>query len=195
MQPETMIPARLWLWTAVLTHMDRQVVPGQPIRPCRHECIDGTYMAIYDLGLPEGAVVVATAAGLPEHLGTAYVVLGETLQHVHHYEAQDIIDPDGATERLHKRLLKEARLDVVSKRVRFPDGHALTSGAFVRWGGWWAVVGEVTPRQAWLRGATTEEILAAGEVLPVAPVGADLLAAIRAEVAEAEAEATTPAAA
>lgn len=195
MQTETMIPARYWLWTAVLTHTDRQVVAGQPIKPTRHERIDGAYMAIYDLGLPEGTVVVTTDAGLPEHYSTAFVVLGEMLQHVHHHEAQDIIDPAGATERLHQRLRKDARLDVVSKRVRFPDGHALTSGAFVRWGGWWAVVGEVTPRQAWLRGATTEEILAAEEVLPVAPVGADLLAAIRAEVAEAEAEAAASAAA
>jgi hypothetical protein len=53
----------------------------------------------------------------------------------------------------------------------------------------------VTARQAWLRAATDAEILAAGEVLPVAPVGAELIAAIRAEVAAAEAEAEAEAAA
>ncbi|GJD81466.1 MULTISPECIES: hypothetical protein [Methylobacteriaceae] len=53
----------------------------------------------------------------------------------------------------------------------------------------------MTARQAWLRAATDAEILAAGEVLPVAPVGAELIAAIRAEVAAAEAEAEAEAAA
>lgn len=42
----------------------------------------------------------------------------------------------------------------------------------------------VTARQAWARAATEDEILAAGISLPVALVGADLLAAIRAEAAE-----------
>lgn len=53
----------------------------------------------------------------------------------------------------------------------------------------------MTARQAWVRAATKAEILAAGYTLPIAPVGADLLAAIKAEVAEAEAEAAAPAAA
>ncbi len=43
-----------------------------------------------------------------------------------------------------------------------------------------------------MRAATTAEILAAGGVVPEAPVGEALIAAIRAEVAE---EAATPAAA
>jgi hypothetical protein len=186
---ETIIPARYWLWTTMLTPMSRAVVVHEPLYPSHHERVDGIYMSFVRIDAPEGTVLMTTDAGLIERHGTPYVVLGEILQHVWEHEAQDLLDPAGATERLRQRLCRKAGLDSVSRRHRFPDGHTLTKGEFRRWGGWWAVVTEVTTRQAWMRAATEAEILAAGEVMPVAPTGADLLAAIRAEVAKTEAEA------
>lgn len=188
MRVDVAIPARLWLWTTMLSPMSRDVVAADPIYAVRHERIDGVHTGIFSFEADEGAVVMTTQAGVPERHGDTYVVLGDVLQHVHEHEAQDLLEPAEATARLHARLRRAAGLDDVSRRLRFPDGHALTKGAFVRWGAWWAVVGDVTARQAWLRAATDEEILAAGETLPVAPVGAELIERIRAEVAAAEAE-------
>lgn len=68
----------------------------------------------------------------------------------------------------------------------------MMKGQFRAWGGWYAVVTDVTARQVWMRAATTAEIIAGGGVVPEAPVGEDLIAAIRAEVAE---DAAAPAAA
>lgn len=189
------IPARLWLWTAMLTPMARRVVADRPLHAVRYERIDGVYTAVIEADVPEGSVLLTTQAGIPERFGDAYVVLGDVLQHVWEHEAQDVLDPAGATARLHERLKRQAGIDSVSRRFRYPDGHALTEGMFLKWGGWWAVVGPVTARQAWARAATEQEILAAGEVLPVAPVGEALIAAIRAEAEAAEAEAAAPAAA
>lgn len=114
MQTETMIPAKLWLWTTYLTPMSRDVVVDQPIQPVRHERIDGVYMGIYALDLAEGTVLATTHAGVPERFGTHYVVLGDMLQHVHPHEARELIEPVGATERMHDRLRAGAGLDSVS---------------------------------------------------------------------------------
>jgi len=178
------IPARHWLWTAALTPGTRRVVVDKPLHPVRYEILDGVHTGIVEADLPEGTVVVTTSAGMPERFGTAYVVLADVLQHVHEHEAQDLLDPAEATLRLHERLKSEVGLDGVSRRVRFPDGHAMSKGEFRAWGGWYAVVTDTTARQVWMRAATTSEILAGGGVVPEAPVGDDLIAAIRAEVAE-----------
>jgi hypothetical protein len=193
MRVGTMIPANLWLWTTMLTPMSRAVVVRDPIHPCRHERIDGKFMSLHDLDFPEGTVLMTTDAGLIQRHGTSFVVLDGRLQHVWEHEAQDLLDPAEATTRLHGRLRRDAGLDDVSRRFRFPDGHSLTKGQFRVRGGWYAVVTEVTARQAWMRAATTDEILAAGGVLPVAPVGAELLDAIRAEAAQEAAEAAAAA--
>ena len=110
------------------------------------------------------------------------------------HEAQDLLDPAEATPRLHERLRTQACLDLVSRRVRFPNGHSMTRGEFRVWGGWYAVVTDVTPRQVWVRAATDAEILTNGDVLPIAPTGAELIAKIHAEAAE-DAAANAPAAA
>lgn len=143
----------------------------------------------------EGTVLMTTDAGIVQRHGTLYVVLGSILQHVCEHEAQDLHDPAGATARLYERLRRDAGLDSISRRFRFPDGLGLTKGEIRPRGGWYAVVTEMTLRQAWIRAATRAEILASGHVLPVAPIGAELLEAIRAEVAEDAAEATSPGAA
>lgn len=187
------IPAKNWLWTSMLTPGTRSVVVDQLIRPVRYEHVDGVHCGIYEADLAEGTVVLTTQAGVPERFGTAYVVIGDVLQHVWEHEAQDLLDPAEATLRLHERLRSQARLDLVSRRVRFPNGHSMKRGEFRVWGGWYAVVTDVTAKQAWVRAATDEEIIANGGVVPVAPVGAELLAAIRAEAAEDAA--TAPAAA
>lgn len=190
------IPARYWLWTAALTPGTRRVVVDKPLHPVRYELHDGVHTGIVEADLSEGTVVLTTQAGVPERFGTAYVVLADVLQHVHEHEAQDLLDPDEATQRLHERLMREAGLDYVSRRVRFPDGHAMPRGEFRAWGGWYAVVTDVTARQVWVRAATVTEIAAGGGVVPEAPVGQDLIAAIRAETAETAAEeAAAPAAA
>ncbi len=186
------IPAKFWLWTAALTPGTRRVVADRPLHPVRYEIIDGVHTGIVETDLPEGTVVLTTQAGVPERFGTCYVILADVLQHVHEHEAQDLLDPAEATIRLHERLMREAGLDYVSRRVRFPDGHAMTKGEFRAWGAWYAVVTDTTARQVWLRAATTAEILAGGGVVPEAPVGEALIAAIRAEVAE---DAAAPAAA
>ena len=186
------IPAKNWLWTAALTPGTRRVVADRPLHPVRYEDTDGVHTGIVETDLPEGTVVVTTQAGVPERFGTAYVVLADVLQHVHEHEAQDLLDPSEATQRLHGRLMHQAGLDDVSRRFRYPDGHSMTKGELRVRGGWYAVVTDTTARQVWMRAATTAEILAAGGVVPEAPVGEALIAAIRAEVAE---EAATPAAA
>lgn len=196
MRVETMIPASSWLWTTMLTPMSRAVVVRDPIHPCRHERIDGRFMSLHDLDYPEGTVLMTTDAGLIQRHGTSFVVLNDRLQHVWEHEAQDLLEPAGATERLYERLRRYAGLDEVSRRFRFPDGLDMKAGEFRVRGGWYAVVTAVTTRQAWMRAATTNEILAAGGVLPVAPLGADLLDAIRIEAAQDAAEAAAaPAAA
>ncbi|MEE7490567.1 hypothetical protein [Methylobacterium oryzae] len=190
------IPAKHWLWTGALTPGTRRVVADRPLHPARYEIIDGFHTGIVEADLPEGTVVVTISAGMPERFGTAYVVLAEVLQHVHEHEAQDLLDPAEATLRLHERLKQQAGLDCVSRRFRYPNGHAMKKGELRVRGGWYAVVTDTTARQVWLRAATTAEILAGGGVVPEAPVGQDLIAAIRAEVAETAAEeADTPAAA
>lgn len=190
------IPAKSWLWTTMLTPMSRRVVVDQPIYAVRHERIDGVYTGIFEFEAPDMAVLMTTQAGVVERFGTAYLVVDGLLQHVHEHEAQDVLDPAGATARLHERLKRQAGLDDVSRRVRFPDGHAMMKGQFRAWGAWYAVVTDVTARQVWVRAATTAEILAGGGVVPEAPVGEALIAAIRAEVAETAAEeAAAPAAA
>ncbi|AYO83126.1 hypothetical protein [Methylobacterium brachiatum] len=183
------MPAKNWLWTAALTPGTRRVVADRPLHPVRHEIIDGVHTGIVETDLPEGTVLLTTQAGVSERFGTAYVVLADVLQHVHEHEAQDILDPAEATQRLHERLRQQAGLDDVSRRIRFPDGHAMTKGEFRAWGVWYAVVTDVTPRQVWVRAATTAEILAGGGVVLTAPVGQALIDGIRAEVAETEAEA------
>lgn len=190
MHVETAIPARQWLWTTKLSPMSRDVIVHEPIHAARYERDgDGVYMAVVEFEAPEGTIVATTDAATPARFGTCFVVLNDVLQHVHDHEAQDLLDPAGAIDRLHARLCKRAGLDHVSRRIRFPDGHDLREGEFRRWGSWWAVVVSVTARQAWVRAATDKEIIAAGEVLPVARTGADLIAAIRAEVAADQAEA------
>lgn len=189
------IPARYWLWTAALTPGTRRVVADRPLHPVRYEIIDGVHTGIVETDLPEGTVVLTTQAGVPERFGTCYVILADVLQHVHEHEAQDLLDPADATLRLHERLMHHTGLDHVSRRIRYPDGHAMRRGEFRAWGAWYAVVTDVTPRQVWVRAATTAEILAGGGVVPKAPVGADLIDAIRAEVAETAGEQAAAAAA
>lgn len=178
------IPAKFWLWTAALTPGTRRVGVDRPIYPVRYELTDGVHTGIVETDLPEGTVVVTTSAGVPERFGTCFVILADVLQHVHEHEAQDLLDPAEATIRLHERLKREAGLDDVSRRVGFPDGHAMQRGGFRAWGAWYAIVTDTTARQVWVRAATVAEIVSGGGVVPAAPVGADLIAAIRAEVAE-----------
>ncbi|MEE7462218.1 hypothetical protein MFUR16E_13445 [Methylobacterium fujisawaense] len=190
------IPARYWLWTAALTPGTRRVVADRPLHPVRYEDTDGVHTGSVETDLPEGTVVLTTQAGVPERFGTCYVILADVLQHVHEHEVQDLLDPAEATLRLHERLMQQAGLDYVSRRFRYPAGHSMEKGEFRVRGGWYAVVTDTTARQVWMRAATTAEITAGGGVVPTAPVGQDLIDAIRAEVAETEAEeAVAPAAA
>lgn len=190
------IPAKFWLWTAALTPGTRRVVVDKPLHPVRYEILDGVHTGIVEADLPEGTVLLTTQARVVERFGTAYVVLAEVLQPVHEHEAQDLLDPADATQRLHERLMRQAGLDVVSRRFRYPAGHTMVKGQLRVRGGWYAVVTDTTAKQVWMRAATTAEILAGGGVVPEAPVGQDLLAAIRAEVAATAAEeAAAPAAA
>lgn len=137
---------------------------------------------------------MTVTAGILSTSGTSYVVFGDVLQHVWSREAADLHDPAGATARLRESLRREVDLSAVSRRFRMRPDHGLYVGQFLPWGRWHAVVTAVTARQVWASAATQDEILAAGGVLPVALVGAELLAAIRAEAAE-DAAATAPAAA
>ncbi|MGC5781745.1 hypothetical protein [Methylobacterium sp. NFXW15] len=178
------IPTKFWLWTAALTPGTRRVVVDRLIHPVRYEDTDGIHTGVVETDLPEGTVVVTTQAGMPERFGTCFVILSDVLQHVHEHEAQDVLDPAEATPRLHERLMREAGLDYVSRRFHYPSGHTMVKGQLRVRGGWYAVVTDTTAKQVWMRAATTAEILAGGGVVPTAPVGQDLIAAIRAEVAE-----------
>ncbi len=177
------IPARHWLWTAALTPGTRRVVADRPLHPVRYKLHTG----IVEADLPEGTVVLTTQAGVPRGFGS--------LRRAHRRPSacsrargSGPPRPGGSTQRLHERLKRQAGLDDLSRRVRLPDGHAMTKGELRAWSSWYAVVTDVTARQVWVRAATTAEILAGGGVVPVAPVGQDLIDAIRAEVAETASE-------
>lgn len=168
------LPADRWLWTSELgDRATGHVCNGRPLRADRYEGQGLGLIAVHEIDLPAGTLLVSTPAGMSSRgagpWGGSHVVhrLGAdgSLAHVPMDAAADELDPAGAVARLHRRLALAAGLSLETVRMRMREGHGYEGGTCTEWGGYWAVVEKVTARQVWARAPSHEEMTAAG--LPI----------------------------
>ncbi len=177
--PSGMITARLtasrWLWTAELA--DRatgHVCNAAPLRAARYEGAGLNLVAVHEIDLPAGTLLVSTPAGLSSRgsgpWGGSHRVhrpgADGTLADVAMDCAADELDPAGSEARLHRRLALAAGLSLETTRLRMREGHGYETGTAVQWGTYWAIIERATARQVWARAPSHAEMTDAG--LPIA---------------------------
>lgn len=180
-------PASRWLWTAELgDRATGHVCNAAPLRAARYEGQGLGLIAVHEVDLPAGTLLVSTPAGTSSrsagYWGGSHAVhrLGAdgSLARVREEEAADEMDPAGAEARLHRRLALAAGLSLETVRLRMREGHGYEAGTVVEWGGYWAIIERATARQVWARAPSHAEMTDAG--LPI----------MRSDTAEARAAAT-----
>lgn len=168
------IAAARWLWTSELADAATGHVANDfPIRPACYEGSGLNMIAVHEVDLPAGTLLVSTPAGTSSrgagYWGGLHAVhrLGAdgSLARVRVEEAADELDPAGAEARLHRRLALAAGLSLETTRMRMRDGHGYEAGTCTEWGGYWAVIEKATPKQVWARAPSYAEMTESG--LPI----------------------------
>ena len=168
------LSAGRWLWTAELA--DRatgHVCNGRPLRAVRYEGQGLGLIAVHEIDLPAGTLLVTTPAGTSSR-GAGYwcgshavhrLEADGSLARVRVEEAADELDPAGAEVRLHRRLALAAGLSLETVRMRVREGHGYEAGTAVEGSGYWAIIERATARQVWARAPSYAEMTEAG--LPI----------------------------
>jgi hypothetical protein len=146
--PSGMITARIsadrWLWTAEMGDpATGHVCNGRPLRAARYEGAGLHLIAVHEINLPAGTLLITTPAGMSSRgagpWGGSHAVhrLGAdgSLARVLVEEAADQLDPAGSEARLHRRLALAAGLSLETVRLRMRDGHGYEGGTVVEWAG------------------------------------------------------------
>lgn len=168
------LSAARWLWTSELA--DRatgHVCNAFPLRAARYEGSGLNLVAVHELDIEAGTLLVSTPAGMSSRgcgpWGGSHAVhrLGAdgSLANVLMDAAADELDPAGAEARLHRRLALAAGLSLETVRFRMREGHGYETGTAVQWSTYWAIIERATARQVWARAPSHEEMTAAG--LPI----------------------------
>lgn len=169
------LPGARWLWTAELGDpATGHVCNGRPLRAARYEGAGLHLVAVHELDIEAGTLLVTTPAGMSSRgsgpWGGSHSVhrLGAdgSLAHVREEEAADELDPPGAEARLHRRLALAAGLSLETVRLRMREDHGYEAGTCTEWAGYWAIIEKATPRQVWARAPSHAEMTDAG--LPIA---------------------------
>lgn len=168
------LSADRWLWIAeVGDRATGHVCNDRPLRAARYEGSGLNMIAVHEVDLPAGTLLVSTPAGMSSRgagtWGGSHAVhrLGAdgSLARVRVEEAADELDPAGAEARCHRRLAQAAGLGLETVRMRMIEGHGYEAGTCVEWGGYWAIIERATRLQVWARAPSYEEMTAAG--LPI----------------------------
>ncbi|MGE8129110.1 hypothetical protein ACQKQD_19245 [Methylobacterium sp. NPDC080182] len=168
-------PASRWLWTAeVGDRATGHVCNGAPLRAARYEGQGLGLIAVHELDIEAGTLLVTTPVGMSSRgsgpWGGSHAVhrvgADGSLARVREKEAADEMDPAGAEARLHRRLALAAGLSLETTRMRMREGHGYEAGTCVEWAGFWAIIERATARQVWARAPSHAEMTDAG--LPIA---------------------------
>ena len=170
------LSADRWLWTAeVGDRAAGHVCNGRPLRAARYEGRGLGLIAVHEIDLPAGTLLVSTPAGTSSR-GAGYwggshrvhrLCPDGTLADVAMDDAADELDPGSAEARLHRRLALAAGLSLETTRLRMREGHGYETGTAVQWSTYWAIIERATARQVWARAPSHAEMSDAG--LPIAP--------------------------
>ncbi|CAA2155886.1 hypothetical protein MBRA_01507 [Methylobacterium brachiatum] len=168
------LSAARWLWTAELgDRATGHVCNAFPLRPARYEGQGLGLIAVHEIDLPPGTLLVSTPAGTSSRgsgpWGGSHAVhrLGAdgALVPVDMNDAADELDPAGSEARLHRRLALAAGLSLETVRMRMREGHGYEAGTAVEWSGYWAIIERATRLQVWARAPSYAEMTEAG--LPI----------------------------
>ena len=170
----TRLPADRWLWHVELgDRATGHVCNGVPLRAARYEGAGLNLVAVHELDIEAGTLLVTTPAGMSSRgsgpWGGSHAVhrvgADGSLAHVPMDCAADELDPPGVGARLHRRLALAAGLSLETVRMRMREGHGFEAGTVVEWGGYWAIIEKATTRQVWARAPSHAEMTEAG--LPI----------------------------
>ncbi|KNY20347.1 hypothetical protein [Methylobacterium sp. ARG-1] len=169
------IAAARWLWTAeVGDRATGHVCNGAPIRAARYEGRGLDLVAVHELDIEAGTLLVTTPAGTSSR-GTGpwggshqvhRLAADGSLAHVPMDAAADELDPAGSEARLHRRLALAVGLPLETVRMRMREGHGYEAGTCTGWGGYWAVIEKATRVQVWARAPSYLEMVEVS--LPIA---------------------------